>query len=109
MRSFVQLAVVVVTLLTLMLVSAVGVSASSGKLSTAPATTATILTGHSDSGFLKDAAHFISTNWDKFRGQGKDKEGGECKPPKKDHEDGTPGHENHPCRDKDKDKDGDTD
>jgi hypothetical protein len=98
MRNLVQLAVVVITLLTLMLVSAVGVSASSGKLGAAPATTASILTGHSDFGFLKDAGNFLKGELDKIEGRGN--EGRECKPPKKDHEDGTPGHENHPCGDK---------
>jgi hypothetical protein len=101
MRSLIRLAVVVVSILTLTLVAAVGVSAGAGKMGNAQATTASILTGHSELGFLKDAANKVLSN------NAKDKDSGECKEPKKTHEDGTPGHEHHPC--KDKDKDGDTD
>jgi hypothetical protein len=103
MRKLVQFAVIVVTIVTLSLVAAVGVSAGANKLTP---TTAPTLTGHVDFGFLKDATNFLSTNGlEEFRGQGKDKEVGQCKPPKKTHENGTPGHKNHPCGD----KDGDTD
>jgi hypothetical protein len=106
MRKLVQIAVVVVTIVTLTLVAAVGVSAGANKLGAPHATTSSILTGHTDFGFLKDTVNFLSNNGlDEFRGQGKDKEVGQCKPPKKTHENGTPGHKNHPCGD----KDGDTD
>jgi hypothetical protein len=98
MRSLARVAVVAVTVITLTLVAAVGVSAGSGKVGIPQATTASILTGHSDFGFLKDAAKFLSNN-------GLDKEKGLCHPPKKDHKNGTPGHKNHPCGDKDDDTD----
>jgi hypothetical protein len=107
MRKLVQVAVIVVTIVTLTLVAAVGVSAGANKLGTPHATTSSILTGHTDLGFLKEAADSLNNGLDKLKGFGKDKdkEVGQCKPPKKTHEDGTPGHKNHPCGD----KDGDTD
>jgi hypothetical protein len=98
MRKLVQVAVVVVTILTLTLVAAIGVSASSGKLGNPHANTASILTGHSEFGFLNDAAKFVENN-------GKDKEVGLCHAPKKVHKHGTPGHKHHPCGDQDDDTD----
>jgi hypothetical protein len=99
MRSLVKFAVVVVTLLTLTLVAAVGVSASSGKLGNPHANTASILSGHSEFGFLNEAAKFVENN-------GKDKEVGLCHPPGLEkHHHATPGHKNHPCGDKDDDTD----
>jgi hypothetical protein len=98
MRKLVQVAVVVVTILTLTLVAAVGVSASSGKFGNPHANTASILTGHSELGFLNDAAKFVENN-------GQDKEVGQCHEPKKVHKNGTPGHKNHPCGDNEGDSD----
>jgi hypothetical protein len=98
MRNLAQFAVVAVTVVTLTLVAAVGVSAGSGKLGSPHATTVSILTGHSELGFLNSAARFITQN-------GLDKETGQCHPPKKVHKHGTPGHKNHPCGDNDDDTD----
>lgn len=107
MRKVVQVAVFVVTLVTLTLVSAVGVSAGANKLGTPHATTSSVLTGHTDLGFLKDAADSLNNGLDKLRTPGKDKEVGLCDPPGLDkHHEVTPGHKNHPCSG---DTDGDTD
>ena len=102
MRNVARFAVVAITVVTLTLVAAVGVSAGSGKLGNPHATTVSILTGHSELGFLKDAAKFVTNN-------GLDKEVGQCHPPKKHHKHGTPGHKNHPCGDNDGDNEDDTD
>jgi hypothetical protein len=104
MRTLVRLAVVVVTILTLSLVAAVGVSASAGKLGSANQTTASILTGHSESQLLTNAANLLA-NTVRDKDKDKDKDERECHDQDK-HEDGTPGHKHHPCKDED---DGDTD
>jgi hypothetical protein len=106
MRKLVQVAVVVVTLVTLTLVAAVGVSAGASKLGTPHATTSSILTGHTDLGFLKDAADSLNSGLDKLKGLGKDNDNDNdknvgCHPPKNSHGNVTPGHDNHPCGDKD--------
>lgn len=97
MRNLAQLAVVAVTVVSLTIVAAVGVSASSGKLGNPHATTVSVLAGHSDLGFLNDAFRLISANrQDNNREDNKDGSG-RCHPPKKHHKNGTPGHKNHPC------------
>jgi hypothetical protein len=98
MRGVLRLFVVAITIVTLTLAAAVGVSARSGTFGSSHAVTSSVVTGQFESGFLNDAARFLSSN-------GGDKETGQCHPPKKTHENGTPGHKNHPCGD----KDGDTD
>jgi hypothetical protein len=89
MRSLLRLSVVAITIVTLTLGAAVGVSAGSGTFGSADAVSSSVLNG---------AARLLLSN-------GLDKETGQCHPPKKAHKNGTPGHKNHPCGD----KDGDTD
>ena len=92
MRGLAHFAVVAVTVLTLMLGAAVGVSAHSGTFGSSHGTsTVSILDNHIDFSFLKEKQS--------GDGQGNDGHGQECGQ-KGHHEDATSGHDDHDCGDK---------
>jgi hypothetical protein len=100
MRNLVQFVVVAVTVVTLTLGAAVGVSAHSGTFgSSHGSTTVAALTEHFGLGFLHGAEGGGSNNGQGNNGQGDN--GKHCGQDDNDHHDnGTPGRENHPCPDK---------
>ena len=86
--------VVAFTVLTLLVVAAVGVSASSGKLgssNTVKNTVVAVLSGHFDQAGFHEGT---TTNGDHNNNGNK---GGTCKPPKKAHKHATPDRENPGC------------
>ena len=99
MRSLLQLVVVAFTVVTLTLVAAVGVSAGSGKFGGSHGSDSVVaLTSHFDLGSFHIGSSEKSTKGNDNKGEGdKGDKGKECKPPKKHHEHGTPGHKHHPC------------
>jgi hypothetical protein len=94
MRGGLSIVVVVATVITLSLAGAVGVSAHSGTFGSSHATAGVekLVSEHINLGdFNLDALKSA------FHSNDKDKETGQCHPPKKVHKNGTPGHKNHPC------------
>lgn len=108
-RGLVRVFVVGFTLVSLMLVGVVGVSAtsSSGKAQTTKAfnSVVALVSGHFDQkGDQKGSTGTTSSNKANEKDKDKDKDKGDkCKPPK--HGDGTPGHKHHDCGDNDNDSD----
>lgn len=108
MKGLSRLLVILVSAVTLILVGAVGASASAKSLGTPNAvnTVVTLVSGHSNGPTVvaqtKTADRASAADKDN---NGKDKEKGQCKPPKKAHKHGTPGHKHHPCGDQDDDTD----
>jgi hypothetical protein len=106
MRGLVRLLVVGFTVLSLLIVAAVGVAAGSGKSGAADnvkKSVVAVFAGHLD----QVGVHGNSANGPisaSKEGKDKDKDK-ECKPPKKVHKHGTPGHKHHPCGDDDEDSD----
>lgn len=98
MRSLSRVLVIGLTVATLTLAAAVGVSAGSGTFgsSHAAATVTHLVTGNVDLGFLHQS---VSQGVSATANHGQDKEKGQCHEPKKHHHHGTPGHKNHPCGD----------
>src|SRR5438132_9911498 len=99
MKGFTRLFVVGVSVVTLVLMGAVGVSAGSKTFGSDKAVSSVValVTGHADlktANTTKESSKADSSN-------GKDKETGQCHPPKKHHKHGTPGHKHHPCGDED--------
>src|SRR5665811_1592969 len=96
MRGLVRLAVVGFTVLSLLLVGVVGVSATSGSGKAESAkvfnSLVTLASGHSDQAVTAKANLGKPDN-----NNGKDKEVGLCHPPGLAHKTATPGHEHHPC------------
>jgi len=103
MRGLVRLAVVAFTVVSLLLVGVIGVSAtsSSGKADSVNVVNSltALFTGHHDETGAGNGNSVTHAN------NGKDREVGQCKPPKKVHKHGTPGHKHHPCGDRDDDSD----
>jgi hypothetical protein len=97
MKGLSRLFVVGVSVVTLVLLGAVGATAGSKTFGSDKAVSSVValVTGHSD---LAKSSKADSNN-------GKDKETGQCHPPKKHHKHGTPGHKHHPCGDEDDDTD----
>lgn len=101
MRSLINFAVVAVTVLTLMLGAAIGVSAKSGTFGTSHGSTSvSILNNHIDFGFLREKSGDGQGN-----NKDKDKHGEGCKGDNEHHEHGTPSHKHHPCGNKGDDTD----
>jgi len=104
MRGVARLAVVGFTVLSLLLVGVVGVSATSGSGKAESAkvfnSLVTLASGHSDQAVTTNANLGKADS-----NSGKDKEVGLCHA-KKDHKHATPGHTHHPCPG---DRDGDDD
>lgn len=105
MRNLVQFLVVAVTVVTLTLTAAVGVSAHSGTFgSSHGSTTVATLTDHFGLGFLHGAEGEGSNNGQGNNGHGDNGHGDNgkhCGQNDNDHHDnGTPDKENHPCPDK---------
>jgi hypothetical protein len=103
MRGLARLAVVGFTVVSLLLVGVVGVSAtsSSGKADSVNVVNSltALFSGHHDQTGTGNSSTVIGAN------HGKDLEVGQCKPPKKHHKHGTPGHKHHQCGDRDDDSD----
>ncbi len=97
-RGLTRLLVVGFTIVSLLLVAAVGVSAtsSSGKAGTTKAfnSVVSLVSGHSDQNGNQTSTN--GRNSSKGEKDGKDKEVGLCHA-KKDHKNATPGHTHHPC------------
>jgi hypothetical protein len=100
MRNLVQFVVVAVTVVTLTLGAAIGVSAHSGTFgSSHGSTTVAALTDHFGLGFLHGLEGEGSNNGQGNNGQGDN--GKHCGQNDNDHHvNGTPGRENRPCPDK---------
>ena len=106
MRGLVRLFVVAFTVVTLTVVAAVGVSASSGKFGTSHGADkiAALVSEHLGSFHFDSNSRDTSKNSDKNKQGDKDKDKDKCK--EKDHDDdATPGHKHHPCDDADGDND----
>jgi hypothetical protein len=109
MRGLFRLLVVGFTVVSLMLVGVVGVSATStsGKAESAKAfnSAVALFSGHSDQTGTHDGTGTTDTKNGKDKEKDKDHDKGDhqCKPPK--HKNGTPGHEHHDCGDPDHDSD----
>lgn len=102
MRSLVQFGVVAVTLVTLTLAAAVGVSAHSGTFGSQHATSVSIFNSHFDLRFLREGGGGND-------GEGSNGHGGHCdgnnEGNNEHHDHGTPGHKHHPCGNKGDDTD----
>jgi len=99
-RGLLRLVVVAFTIVSLMIVAAVGVAASSGKEGSAKNvknSVAALLSGHVQVGTLSIGAH---------EDHARQPQGNGCHPPKKVHKHGTPGHRHHPCGDDEDDDSG---
>jgi len=99
-RGLLRLLVVAFTIVSLMIVAAVGVAASSGKEGSAKNvknSVAALLSGHVQVGTLSIGAH---------EDHARQPQGNGCHPPKKVHKHGTPGHRHHPCGDDEDDDSG---
>ena len=107
MKGFSRLLVVAVSAVTLVLMGAVGVSAGSKTLGTPKAVNSvvTLVSGHSNAPTVVTTTKTTPTANEGDNGKHLDKEKGQCKPPKKAHKHGTPGHKHHPCGDQDDDTD----
>ena len=103
MRGLARLAVVVFTVVSLVLVGVIGVSATStsGKVDSAKVVNSLValFSGHHDGTGPGNGNSVTGAN------NGRDLEVGQCKPPKKVHKHGTPGHKHHPCGDHEDDSD----
>ncbi len=108
MKGFSRLLVVAVSAVTLVLMGAVGASAGGKTLGTPKAVNSvvTLVSGHSSAPTVVTTTKTVGQTPAADKGNnGKDKEKGQCKPPKKAHKHGTPGHKHHPCGDQDDDTD----
>ena len=106
MKGFARLFVVGVSVLTLMLLAAVGAAAGSGTLGSSKAVKS-VITLVAPNVVTTGTSGDKDSNGDQHSAKGDDqgKHKGECHPPKKTHKHGTPGHKHHPCGDDGDDSD----
>ena len=99
-RGLLRLLVVAFTIVSLLIVAAVGVAASSAKEGSAngvKSSVAALFSGHVQVGTFSFSAH---------EDNAREPQGNGCHPPKKVHKHGTPGHKHHPCGDDEDDDSG---